>query len=101
MFSVSMFPIGTGCSLRKPVAAVIDEIDRAGLRYQVTGMDTVIEGDWNDVIPVLRRAEERLRKDHDRVFMQLTMDDHAAVQDRLTGAVADVERELGRHVEHR
>ncbi|HET7584584.1 MAG TPA: MTH1187 family thiamine-binding protein [Gemmatimonadaceae bacterium] len=100
LFSLSMFPIGDGSSVCRPVADVIEEIDRAGLRYEVTGMDTVIEGEWNDVVPVIRRAEERLRARHDRVFMLLTMDDHVGVQNRLRGAVEDVERELGRRVAH-
>lgn len=31
LFTLTMFPVGTGPSLRKPVAEVVDEIDRAGL----------------------------------------------------------------------
>lgn len=100
LFSVAMFPIGPDTSLTKPVAAVIDEIDRAGLHYEVTGMDTVIEGEWDDVLAVLHRAEQRLRRDYDRVFMQLSVDDHADAIGRLHGAVEDVERQLGRDLRH-
>lgn len=100
LFSVAMFPIGSDTSLTKPVAAVIDEIDRAGLHYEVTGMDTVIEGEWDDVVSVLHRAEQRLRRDYDRVFMQLSVDDHAGSIGRLHGAVEDVERQLGRDLRH-
>ncbi|MFW6078133.1 MAG: thiamine-binding protein, partial [Gemmatimonadota bacterium] len=39
-----MFPIGKDDSLLEPIAEVIDEIDRSGLDYTVTGADTVIEG---------------------------------------------------------
>lgn len=98
LFSLSMFPVGSGDSLAEPVADVVDEIDRAGLRYKLTGADTVIEGEWDEVMPVIRRAEERLRERHDRVFMVLTVDDHAGANDRLTGAVEDVENKLGRSV---
>lgn len=96
LFSLSMFPIGEGSSLVQPVSEVIDEIDKAGLRYEVTGMDTVIEGEWNEVMPVIQRAEQRLREKHDRVYMVLVMDDRPGSQDRIHGAVRDVERELGR-----
>jgi uncharacterized protein (TIGR00106 family) len=94
-----MFPIGAGESLRRPVSEVVDRIDRAGLKYEVTGMDTVIEGEWDEVMPVIRVAEEELRREHGRVFMVLTMDDHPGVSERLRGSVSDVERELGRPVE--
>jgi uncharacterized protein (TIGR00106 family) len=95
-----MFPIGEGKSLCRSVADVIDDIDRAGLHYQVTGMDTIIEGEWDDVLPVVRRAEERMRSQYGRVYMTLTIDDRAGAKNRLHGAVADVERELARDVEH-
>jgi uncharacterized protein (TIGR00106 family) len=91
-----MFPIGSGDSLADPVATVVDEIDNAGLQYEVTGADTVIEGEWDEVMPVIRRAGERLRKDHDRVYMVLTMDDHKGSKNRLQNSVEDLERELGR-----
>jgi uncharacterized protein (TIGR00106 family) len=95
-----MFPIGAGPSVCRPVAEVIDEIDRAGIKYEVTGMDTVMEGEWDEVVPVIRRAEEKLRERHGRVYMILSVDDHSGVENRLHGAVRDVERELGRAVAH-
>ena len=67
----------------------------------MTGMDTVIEGEWKDVMPVIERAEKRLREKHDRVYMVLTLDDHVGVENRLYGAIEAVERELGRRVQHR
>lgn len=98
LFSLSMFPVGSGDSLAEPVADVVDEIDRAGLPYRLTGADTVIEGDWDQVVPVIHRAEQRLREKHDRVFMVLTVDDHEGSRNRLDESVADVERKLGRSV---
>lgn len=98
LFSVSMFPVGAGDSLVQPVSEVVEEIDDAGLSYQVTGMDTVIEGEWGEVMPVLQRAEERLRKEYGRVYMVLMADDHPGARGRLEGAVQDVRQELGRDV---
>lgn len=100
LFSVTMFPVGDGPSLKKPIAEVIDEIDRGGLHYEVTPSDTVVEGDWDTVMPVLKKAEERLRANHDRVFMLLTIDDHVGVENRLHNAVSEIESELHRTVNH-
>lgn len=100
LFSVSMFPIGSGDSLAHPVAEVIDEIDKAGLSYQVSAMDTIIEGEWNDVMPVIRRAHRHLAEENDRVYLTIAIDDHKHAEHRLTGAVQDVEEELGRPVPH-
>lgn len=100
IFSLSMFPVGTSDSLVEPVAEVVDEIDRSGLMYEVTGADTVIEGEWDEVMPVIRRAEQRLSEKHERVYMVLTADDHKGASNRLRGAIEDVERKLGRSVPH-
>jgi uncharacterized protein (TIGR00106 family) len=98
LFSVSMFPIGSGDNLSHPVAEVVDEIDRAHLTYQVSAMDTVIEGDWDTVMPVIRKAYDRMVAAHERVYLTIAVDEHKRAKSRLKGAVADVARELGRPV---
>jgi uncharacterized protein (TIGR00106 family) len=98
LFSLTTIPVGSGPSILEPVSEVIREIDRSGLSYEVSGMDTVIEGDWDEVMPVIRRAEAELRRHHERVFMVLTMDDHVGAVNRLHGAIEDVEHELGQSV---
>lgn len=97
LFSLSMFPVGDGDSLVAPVTEVVEEIDRAGLRYQVTGMDTILEGEWEDVMPVIQRAEQRLRKKHDRVYMLLAVDDHGGALDRLRSSPQEVQQNLASH----
>lgn len=96
LFSLTVYPVGGSDSLADPVSEVVEEIDRAGLDYQVTGMDTVIEGEFDDVIPVVRRAHERLRENYPRVFTLLAIDDHAGASDRMRGSVHDVEEKVGR-----
>lgn len=100
LFALSVVPVGSGESMLEPVAEVVEEIAQAGLAYQVNGMNTVIEGEWNDVMPVIRAAEERLRNAHGRVFMILTIDDHPGARDRLEESVAEVERVVGHAVPH-
>jgi uncharacterized protein (TIGR00106 family) len=100
LFSVAMFPIGDGPSLHKPVAEVINEFNTAGLHFDVGPADTVIEGDWDDIMPVLQRAEERLRAHHNRVFMVITVDDYVGVENRLHTAVGEIERELHGTLKH-
>lgn len=99
LFSVSMFPIGEGESIAHPVAEVVEEVDRAGLSYQVTAMDTLVEGEWDEVVPVIRAAQERLLEEYPRVFLTLSVDEHrGAPSDRLSASVDDIDEELGRSV---
>jgi uncharacterized protein (TIGR00106 family) len=96
LFSVAMFPIGSGDNLSHAVAEVIAEIDRAGLAYEVSAMDTVIEGEWGEVMPAIGKAFGRLAETNDRAYLTIAVDEHKHGKSRLHGAVADVERELGR-----
>jgi uncharacterized protein (TIGR00106 family) len=98
LFSVSMFPIGSSDDLSQPVAEVVDEISKAHLPYRVSAMDTVIEGEWDTVMPVLRKAYRRMAATHDRVYVTITMDEHRGGTARLDGAVEDVSRQLGHPV---
>jgi uncharacterized protein (TIGR00106 family) len=100
LFNLTMFPVGASDAIAGPVADVVDEIGRSGLRYEVNGAATVIEGDWDFVMPVIHRAFSRLRATNDRVYLVLTIDDHAGVRDRMHEAVEDIERELGHAVPH-
>lgn len=98
LFDISMFPIGSGDNLSHAVAEVIDDIDQAGLDYQVSAMSTVVEGECDEVMPVIRRAYERMAEAHDRAYLRITVDDHGGGTSRLRRAVDDVDRELGRAV---
>ncbi|HUX34983.1 MAG TPA: MTH1187 family thiamine-binding protein [Gemmatimonadaceae bacterium] len=100
IFSLTMFPVGDGASLHKPISDVIETLDRADLHYEVSASDTVIEGDWDEVMPVIRDAERRLRAEHGRVFTVLTIDDRVGAENRLHEAVEEVEHTLHHAVRH-
>ena len=59
-------------------------------------MDTVIEGDWDEVMRVIGNAFRRLADTNDRAYLTIAVDEHKNGKPRLHGAVADIERELGR-----
>ncbi len=46
---ISFVPIGVGTSLSRYIAVVIDNIEKSGLKYQLTPMGTIVEGEWKDI----------------------------------------------------
>jgi uncharacterized protein (TIGR00106 family) len=46
---ISFVPIGVGTSLSRYIAVVIKNIEKSGLKYQLTPMGTIIEGEWNEI----------------------------------------------------
>lgn len=96
LFSFTVFPLGAGDDLSEPVSVAIRNIADSGLDYQVTGSCTLIEGTWNEVMPVLEHCVHELTERHPRVYADISVDFHRGSSDRLKGSVADVERLLDR-----
>ena len=46
---ISFVPVGVGTSLSRYIAKVIKNIEKSGLKYQLTPMGTIVEGEWNDI----------------------------------------------------
>lgn len=102
IFQLTMFPSGSkrkGVSVSEHVAKVIDIIDKSGLPYVLTPMATCIEGSWEDVMPVINKARMRLRRlGHERIYINITIDDRKGAKNRLTGKIESIENKLGRKV---
>ncbi|MBP1659076.1 MAG: hypothetical protein H6P95_268 [Candidatus Aminicenantes bacterium] len=92
----SVVPVGRGEELAGPVARILDIIDRSGLPYQLTAMGTLVEGDWDEVLGLVRRCHEAMRGEHGRVLTHIAIDDRAGAAGRIAGKVRDVEQTLGR-----
>ena len=95
---VNILPIGKGASLRREVALALDLIDRSGLDYRLTAMGTVIEGDWDPVMRLVKRLRDRLLKRAGRVYLTLAIDDRKERGRRLESKTQAVESVLGRRL---
>lgn len=68
-------PIGSGESLSKYVAECVRIVDRSGLRYELTPMSTIFEGDLDQVLDVVKACHVRVREMADRVLTSVEIDD--------------------------
>jgi uncharacterized protein (TIGR00106 family) len=91
-----MFPIGKGESVSRYVARSLDIIDRSGLDYRLHAMGTVLEGEWDECMAVVKACYEAMRKDCRRVECVIKIDYRKGRRGCLTGKVARVEKRLGR-----
>lgn len=92
----TVFPVGARESLSKEVAKVIDIIDRSGLPYRTTAMATIVEGSWDEVMALVKKCHQAMRRAHNRVYTSIVIDDRKGAVRRLTGKVDDVEKVLKR-----
>jgi len=98
LLEFSMSPLGKGESVGKYVARSLDIIDKSGVSYRLNPMGTVLEGEWDEVMAVVKRCYERMKKDCTRISCSIKIDYRKGHSGRLEGKVASVERRLKRKV---
>ena len=96
LLEFSMFPIGEGESVSPYVARSLEIIDRSGLDYQLHSMGTVIEGELDQVLDVVKRCFDAMSADCDRVSCSIKLDYRKGRSGRLQSKVKSVEDKLGR-----
>lgn len=96
LLEMSIVPVGKGTSLSAYVARCLDIVDQSGLEYELHSMGTVVEGELDDVLQLMRRCIEELARDNDRVSCTAKLDYRKGMTGQLKGKVASVEQQLGR-----
>jgi len=98
LLEFSMFPLDKGESLSTYVARSLDVIERSGLNYQCHAMGTTLEGEFDQVMKVVKDCFEVMSQDCERVECSIKLDYRRGRDGRLKGKVASVEQKLGRPV---
>lgn len=95
-FSIS--PIGVGESLSRYVAKVIDLVDKSGLPYLLTPMGTIVEGEWDEVMELIKRCHHLMREMAPRVATRIYIDDRPGRKGLLEYKTKSVEEKVGRPI---
>ena len=94
----SMFPLDKGESLSRYVARSLAIVEASGLPYQCHAMGTILEGEYGEVMDVVRRCVEAMDEDCHRIECSVKIDYRQGHSGRLAGKVASVEAKLGHAV---
>lgn len=95
----SMTPLDKGESVSTYVARSLDIIDRSGLPYRLGPMGTCVEGEWDEVMVVLRDVFARMAEDCGRISIAFRGDWRKGRSGRLQTKIEKVETLLGRKLE--
>jgi uncharacterized protein (TIGR00106 family) len=90
----SVTPLGIGEDVGEVVAEAVRVVRESGLPNHTDAMFTSIEGEWDQVMDVIKRAVETVAAKAPRVSMVLKADIRPGVTDGLTSKVAALERYL-------
>ena len=100
LVAVSIAPMGIGDELASEVAEVIKVIRASGLRNQTTSMFTEIEGEWDEVMNVVKDATMVLAKKGIRTSVVIKADIRPGFTNTMHAKVEKVNRILGGKDEH-
>lgn len=95
---LSMTPIGKGESITGDVAKLVDIIDKSDLDYKLGPMGTCIEGDWDDVLGVVRDCYNVLSVSNERISFSIKGDWRRGGASRLNQKTESIENVLGRKI---
>jgi uncharacterized protein (TIGR00106 family) len=94
LVAFSVTPLGVGESVGEAVAEAVRVVRASGLPNRTDAMFTTLEGDWDEVMDVVRRAVDAVTARAPRVSLVLKADIRPGVVGALEGKVAAVERHL-------
>ena len=100
LIAVAIAPCGTGDELSAEVAEVVRTIRNSGLPCRTTSMFTEIEGEWDEVMQVVKDATFVLANKGIRTEVVLKADIRPGYTDTMHGKLdrmeAQIERQEGR-----
>jgi len=94
LVAFSVTPIGVGEDVADYVADAVRVVRESGLPNRTDAMFTTVEGDWDEVMAVVKRAVDAVAAKAPRVSVSLKADIRPGVTGALDAKVEAVERRL-------
>lgn len=91
----SITPLGAGDSVGAAVAEAVRLVRASGLPNETTSMFTTVEGEWDEVMSLLKACTDRVGEVALRVSVVIKLDIRPAHPDALHAKVRSIEGHLG------
>ncbi|HET6669664.1 MAG TPA: MTH1187 family thiamine-binding protein [Pyrinomonadaceae bacterium] len=96
LVELSINPLGRGTHLSRDLGEILKVIDESGIPYGLSPLGTCIEGEWDEVMPLIRRCHDKARSMSPHVLTTLRIEDEEGAKNKIEENVAAVERAAGR-----
>lgn len=94
ILAFSVAPEGNSESLAPAVARAVRVVRESGLPNETSAMFTTVEGEWDEVMPVIKRACEAVAEFSPRVSLVLKADLRPGHTGEINGKVERLEQAL-------
>ena len=94
----SVVPLGKGERVSQYVAECLRIVETSGIDYRINPMGTVLEGDYDQVMSVVKMCHMRIMELCPRVVTSVKIDDRRGRKGMLDSKIRSVETTLGREL---
>jgi uncharacterized protein (TIGR00106 family) len=98
LLEFSLYPTDKGASVSEYVGRNLEIIDDSGLPYKLGPMGTCLEGEYDQVMAVVKQCFERMTADCGRVACQIKIDYRQGHTGRLEAKVQSLKDKTGRNL---
>jgi uncharacterized protein (TIGR00106 family) len=96
LIEFSIIPIGVGSSIGDQLAEVLKIVDASGLPYKVNPMGTVVEGEWDEIMKLIKKCHMTMMKAVERTLTTISIDDRKGKPNRIDEKVKSIEKRIGK-----
>lgn len=90
----SIIPLEGGPHFSEQIAFIIKIVRESKLPYNLTSMGTIVEGDWNKIMALIKKCHKECLKKNQRVYTTIKIDDYKGRTGRMEGKVKSVKEKL-------
>lgn len=92
----SIVPIGMGSSIGDRLAEALKIVDASGLPYKINPMGTVVEGEWDEIMKLIKKCHMAVMKKGERALTTISIDDRKGKRNRIDEKVKSIEKRIGK-----
>jgi uncharacterized protein (TIGR00106 family) len=94
LVAFSITPLGVGEGVSAPVADAVRLVRESGLPNETNAMFTNVEGEWDEVMALIKSCVLKVAESAPRVSVVMKLDYRPGVDDALHSKVATIESRL-------